>query len=259
MRLALIPPFSILHYTHLTDYQLMLPQLVGNEHYELTYKLHCKNPGTYVILDNGAAEGHQVTTWDLTNIAVEFDVDEIVIPDVIGDEGATREESIRFINELMAIDHNMLDDFEFMYVCQGQSIEEFVQSAAYANTLDFVRTIGVPRHALTTCRNKLARIFIANYLQQSKQFRKDIHFLGSNAVWAAEANYLSDNALCNQEHVRGMDTSMPFNYAYVGALLQREIEPVYRPEDYFELPSESFKISDLDHNTSILKKWARYR
>ena len=254
MRLALIPPISLLGTTFQTDYQLMLPQLVRNDEYARNFRLHCHDPQTYVILDNGAAEGYRATALELLHIAEDFEVDEIVLPDVIGNAEATLERSRAFLDQLAGKKRK----FNTMFVCQGKDLFEFVDSADEAARWPEVTTIGIPRHALRTCDDDQARISIANILQSTDRFKKQIHFLGASSRWPSEAAILSDPKHTKQTQVRGMDTSMPFNFAFRKMDLQDGIV-INRVADYFNLDERHFDAAFVQRQIYTFKTWARCR
>jgi hypothetical protein len=256
MKLALIPPISLLGATLQTDYQLMLPQLTTSPEYSTMYDNHCKNPRQFVILDNGEAEGYSSTPIELMQIANSYKVDEIVLPDVIGNMDETLERSRAFLDFAGTV--TTIKRFQYMFVCQGQDEFEFIESADIAARWPEVTTIGIPRHALVTCDSFDARKSIANILQASDRFDKRIHFLGANPISPREARFLADPDHTTQRCVRGMDTSMPFNYALAKAKMDDGVN-VGRAQDYFNLPASKFDGDLMQKHLDTYKYWARYR
>lgn len=254
MKLALIPPIELLDLTFQTNYQLMLPQLVDYEEYANTYRMHCADPKTYVILDNGAAEGYTPTDIELIQIANRFRVDEIVLPDVLTEMDETLQRSRAYLDFMGTV--STIQKFNTMFVCQGKDLFEFVESATEASRWPEVTAIGIPRHAIVTCDNELARSSIANILQTSERFTKQIHFLGASSAFPSEAAILSDPKRTVQRNVRGMDTSMPFNYAFKGLDLRDGIV-VDRASDYFDLRKKEFDDLVVNRQISTYKIWTR--
>lgn len=256
MRLALIPPLDLLDWTCQTDMQLMLPQLLGDERYRYTYRKHCEDPDQYVILDNGAAEEQQVAGYRLLDIAMEYDVDEIVIPDKIADYLRTIEMLEGYISFL--IDEKVGPDmFNFMFVAQGQNMREFQKSIEYALQHSYVTTIGLPRHAPTTTgiiniRHLLSRWFEKNHGNEGVK----IHLLGGSPYQPTELKNTPWPKI-----VRSHDTSSPFNFAYAGKVL-RLGNCVKRPVGYFGLAANDFMAARdsaegtcLEYNVQKLKEW----
>jgi hypothetical protein len=89
MELALIPPTPLLLLNDAHKYQLMLPHMLKDQEYASAYWDYCQDNNKYVILDNGAAEQSPYETKALLAIAKQFMVDEMVVPDVMGDWNET--------------------------------------------------------------------------------------------------------------------------------------------------------------------------
>lgn len=255
MKLALIPPMSLLSYTYKTDYQLMLPQLQSNARYSAVYKKHCSDQDTYVILDNGAAENVEMAIPVLANMASIYKVNELVIPDAMGDYEKNLERAHIFYEECVPPRNMPLLPFKLMFVVQGQTLMEVLKSGEWAASQPWIDTIGIPRHLLTTIGDNRIRIRVANILQGNGA-DKEIHFLGGSPLFPGEVGVLANPAMTNQAYVRGIDTSMPFNYAYAGSPVDRS-EVIHRPERYFDLESTSFDMLLTDYNVEYFIKSAR--
>lgn len=263
MKLALIPPYDLLQYTEESNYQLMLPQCVEeSERYANHYHKLCQDGDQFVILDNGAAEGVAFDWEKLIDIAYQFEVNEIVIPDTLGNKNETIEKAQMF-KQYFEVGHThcqwqFLRDFQFMFVVQGQNLDEVLESAAWAAEESWITTIGIPRHMIDTLELQTARIRIANEITKM-HVNKDIHFLGANGKAPGEMQSLATRATTNQAYVRGMDTSLPFNYAYkrygVGTKLEPAVRSLHRPDGYFNLPAEEFDPEILDHNVKVVFRY----
>ena len=254
MRLALIPPIELLDTTARTDMQLMLPHLIESDAYTYTYKKHCDDPDQFVILDNGEAEGERIGIDNLLDIAIDFGVDELVLPDVIMDADETQLKSataLNWIKRRFETD-GVAWDFSFMFVAQGKSYKEFIESAFWAASNSQIQTIGLPRHMIKTCNDPEARISLADTLQLSG---KAVHLLGGSPYYPNELDdYVWPSC------VRSTDTSAPFNYAYADrylAELQSGESYVKRPEMYFDLPVEQFDEDMTKQNIDQLIRWTQ--
>jgi hypothetical protein len=232
----------------------MLPHLVYDDQYAYAYKHHGNDPHQFVILDNGAAESEDVPLWTLCELVEEFCVDEVVIPDTIGNMLDTIEKAEYFIDmalhELPYRIRGVLESTAFMFVVQGQTMDEFRQSAAFAIEEVAIDTIGIPRHMLVmenggdgTNRYRLAQ-WIA------ERTDKPIHLLGGNPKFPCE---IRDNGHW-PESVRSTDTSSPFNFAFYNKKL-RHGNDCKRPDGYFDLPAEAFEPGTLTYNIRKLKEW----
>jgi hypothetical protein len=252
MKLALIPPVSLLDYTLVTDYQLMLPQLIGDERgsqsYNKTYQEHCHDTNTYVILDNGAAEGVNVAPEAFMYIARHWGVDEVVIPDAMGDGIKNVARAIEFMSRRIPQDR---ERFKFMFVLQGKNWSEFDMNIHWAVNVDWIDTIGIPRHAITTLKNKYARDTLTEKVADMTD--KQVHWLGANPEYPTELSEIPPRL---KKRIRSTDTSMPFNYAFYEQHLGAELEqPIKRPDNYFGLPRSQFNMGAVEYNVDKLLEW----
>lgn len=243
MKLALIPPISLLEYTDETFYQLMLPHLIESDVYTYVYRKHCEDPNQFVILDNGVAEAETVSWDQLTAIAVDFDVDEIVVPDVLGDSAATIAQAKTWVSEGYVDEY-----FQYMFVAQGSTYLEFLESIKWAMAQSWITTIGLPRHAIATCNDNRVRQALAMYVATFSQ-AKQVHLLGGAPSYPRELMDLSF-AAC----VRSTDTSAPFNFAYAGKGMTSR-EAIKRPDGYFDLDQTTFDHDQTNTNVQKLMEW----
>lgn len=246
--LALIPPLVLQeHYTRRHGFHLFLPQLM---HYEV-YKRYVKDaigPRSYTILDNGAFEGEvDITSMALMKMAIELGVDEVVVPDTLGDMAATIAKADEF-NDFLK--HNATSEHygkNYMGVVQGKTIEECWQCIEHFVDLGYVTTIGLPKHLVKTVQLD-TRIVLAKEILEELGDGFDIHFLGSSPLWLSEISHV-------HKTVRSMDTSMPFVQAYY----EKEIngnEGKERPDNYFKAGLHNFRHDLVKHNVEIMTKWA---
>lgn len=249
MKLALIPPIDLLEYTEETNLQLMLPHLLQrSERYRYIYKRHCEDPGEYVILDNGEAEG-VTPDWDyLWSLLREYQPDEFVIPDVIADMRKTidraKEWRYKFSSSIE------WSNRKYMFVIQGRTMEEFKESINWALQRDWIDVIGIPRHCIETLNMRDARwLLAANINRRSK---KPIHLLGAAAHFPDEMHRYDWAAIPT---VRSTDTSSPFNFAHKGMSLDGDHLTVRRPENYFHMDLDDFVMDVVDRNVQLLMEW----
>lgn len=246
MKIALIPPYCLLGKTQQTNYQLMLPQLITNAKYTNVFRSLCQDKKQFVILDNGAAEGEEIDARQLLDVAIRFKVNEVVIPDAIAEPEESVRRAFRFAEYAVPDRHFAPLPFTLMFVTQGKTITQAIDTAMWAAEQSWIDTIGIPRHMLTTTGDMFARISIANSIQ-SNGCKKQIHFLGANPVWPTEVKALADPTITNQTYVRGMDSSLPFNYAFSGNRLDTGLQ-CKRPKDYFQKPIEQFDTELVQEN-----------
>jgi hypothetical protein len=198
MKLALIPPIAMLSDTLTQDYHLLLPHLLENEDYATFYGGN--NEDDFYILDNGAAEGKEVDFGTLMEHADRLSVDELVIPDVLGDKERTLElfwQHIESFNDL---------ECDPMVVVQGETVMECDDFISQMVDYNRYMTLGIPRHLLKRTGDIAIRLKLAAYAR-GRGHSGRLHALGASNYWPTEVSSLSDMGMFN-----GMDTSMPYMY-----------------------------------------------
>ena len=249
MKLALIPPHQYVGHMFATNYHLLLPECMTNERYMgIAYEL-CHNPSHYVILDNGAAEGKLVGPEPLFTIADELQVNEIVIPDVLTDAMSTVEELHKFMR--YASDRPV--QYNYMFVCQGTTVDECLWTIDRAMFYSNINTIGIPKHLLQTLDDKQVRLKLVKEIMKHFGGRFELHLLGASPLWVGEAKVA---ATVFEDEIRGMDTSIPYYYGWHGEWITDEEVRCVRQEDYFnsELTAPGTERKLL-WNVNELLKW----
>jgi hypothetical protein len=251
VKLAIIPPLCWPYRFNESDdnYKLILPMHWNNQgHYEATMLNHRR--GGFTILDNGVAEGMGVPFKEIQDLARRYCVNEVVLPDVIGDAEATR----AAVEAIMAqMDHT---SWGYMGVVQGTSFAELRAMADFYGGLQGgwgVQCIGIPRHLLSTIGEEDIRYQLASYIR-SRDSRIGIHLLGTNPECMSELRHLGE--LFRSIGVRGVDTSAPFVYAqaHVASWIGGG-NTIKRPEDYFDLSRGDFDRAVLAQNLDTLVRW----
>lgn len=243
MKLALIPPYSQMITTVRTDYQLVLPEHLANKQYQEAY-ITARRNGDYLILDNGAAEGNLLSHGELRGMALGLMVNEIVVPDVLGNMDETLQLTKDFFR--FGVDHR----FKYMGVVQGKTFDECCACVeAYYETFGEITVLGIPRHLISTCDDDQVRSNLALYIRRTHPGYQ-VHLLGTNPEYIRE--------LKDKQHefhiagVRGVDTSAPYNYAYYAkSLLDGDI--ALRPDNYFDVSISQTQA--LNYNIELLKTW----
>lgn len=271
MKLALIPPLCRLRDMEQTDYQLILPQLVNSHVRYEDFVYHLKTRGDFLILDNGAAEGKIVEEDDLIDIAVELEVNELAVPDTLGDMVATLKQFIGFFErneETLAVNKFSTGGPNLGFVAQGNS---WVESISLVNTVmksdwsPYINTVYIPRLLVKESGNVRERIQVAEQIYKDYAGRLEIHMFGSAPEWPREA--MAVDTEC--PYVRGMDTSMPYNFAYQeprrpaqamggGASIWDATgsKPlIRRPEGYFTKSLDRFDLPLLEQNVRVMHTW----
>lgn len=244
MKLALIPPLTCIGAIGHTDYQLLLPQLVtSSSRYVKAYHRR-RREGDFMILDNGAAEGVETSPEELHKLAHHMMVNEIVIPDtLLGVEDT--------IAKARSFKEHASNKFRYMAVVQGTTLAECFECIREFAELEYIHTIGIPRHLITTLEQD-ARFRIVAYIHRLFAADFSIHLLGMNPKFPDEL--VAFGSIYRTYGVRGVDTSMPFSYATAGASLLEADKCIPRPENYFEAPS-SMSGELMYTNITLMKDW----
>lgn len=256
MKLAVIPPVSCLSEINDREVHLLLPQLYDRylpyEHFYMDLQKYMKPK--FFILDNGAAEGDLYHLPFLYELAEDFGhVDEIVIPDVMGDCQGT-------LAILKASDLRM--KYRHMYVAHGHSALEVLHGAKIAMRKPGVSTIGLPRCLFDTVYNNphgiRLRVELAcaiKRLAQRMGLETQVHLLGASPLWYAEARHA---AHCPA--IRSMDTSLPYVLASHGYRLDNKSLPkipqgLKRKDNYFDWNLTKWDLARARENVEHMDRW----
>lgn len=253
MKVALIPPRGLYQLAMQSRVHLTLPHLCNDVEYMGTY-LKAATRGDYIVLDNGEAEGQGIGGLRLRKMGMDFRAKEIVAPDTIGDADKTCDRIKNFFRNSTGATSSSVDEVvQYMAVVQGKSVKNLYRCADYFATFDKIKVIGIPRHLISTLEQPSIRIDFANWLLEMHGLRFQIHLLGTNPIWPQEVKFANKYA----PNIRSVDTSMPFNYAIHGVMLQDNTRNcIPRPENYFSADHSTTNKSIFMHNINKLLEWA---
>ena len=221
---------------------MALPHLLRNQKYLDFYRSRVELDD-FVIMDNGAAEGVTFGERHLHTLAEEFNPNEIVVPDVIGDVHATLDLAVRFAK------HAKADEYRYMFVLQGRTMQQLIyclDTVARSHWSEYISTIGVPRHVLKQAMDR--RCTLTEYfVQEGLEERFDLHYLGAGR-WMTEVIALADIGVG-----RGIDTSLPI---YMGLEELTLTSPyISRHPEYFDA---TYTNKYVDDNVRTYLQWAKY-
>lgn len=252
MKIALIPPkglegFALHSKFHLS---LPLPETMRNPNYVNVYQ-RAKRGGDYIVMDNGIAEAAKLLNSELIASAAILGADEFVLPDVIRDYRKTVERVKLFFTQYGA-QAKEVGLNKFMAVAQGTDRRQVTSSIKSFADIEQITCIGLPRHLLQTTGTTNIRIDIANWIKANFDDRFEIHLLGADAASRKEIRWAATYA----EHIRSIDSSLPFNYALAGYSLD-SVGTIVRPDAYFTRAWGTMANVELvKHNIQIFKRWA---
>ncbi len=244
MNVALIcPPHLLEKYGAMTNYHLVLPHLFRNQKYLDFYRTRRDD---FVILDNGAAEGYEFGAKHLLTLAAEAEVDEVVIPDTMGDANDTLAKAQYFARYAQP-------EYQYMFVLQGTTVEEVMfclNNLDNGTMFSYVTTIGIPRHFHQIDKN--FRFNLTEHLiKEAFNDKFYIHFLGASS-WMREAVVLAE-AVQYVENFRGIDTSMPIYMGLEGFHINDQFPWIPRPDNFFDRTDDNEKL--IRGNIEVYLDW----
>ena len=228
MKLASILPVKNIKHTFDGDYAMLLAHL--KDYYPENTNKNC-----YVIMDNSLIEKENaIDIIELYKAAKQCGADEIIIPDVLQDSLGTLMSLLKSYELLKEYTCDHID-IKLMAVCQGKTLEEFINCYTFLETCSYISTIGIPKIAETLHEN--GRPGLEDLWVDS---RKNIHLLGC---------YTSLNEIRNYKYpsrIRSIDTCIP-------ALLSQTSRNVWatRPDKTIDLIRD--EINDLNYHTMMLQ------
>jgi len=260
MKLAPIAPVDLLYTLERSNYQLMLPQLLRKERYAAFYAELCRDPEQYVILDNGAAEDEPFDFEALAVICQTMKPDELVLPDVYGDAAATLQLAVECFDWFAESDEwEQMSSVKLGVVLTGKSPAQAFELLEQLYDRGYVLDVVYMPRLLVQPNRLDARIDLAHRVQDLHSVMRrevPIHFLGTSPLWAAEIR----TAAKYVPFVRGVDTSMPFNYAWGRVDLKHDPrKQVSRPEYYFDLTFDDEQLALASLNLHTMQHWAAGR
>ena len=242
MHLALIPPNSMLQQISNQQVTLLLPYQLRM----LPAAFALEVPG-YRILDNGAAEGAMWSVGQLLELVDMYFIDELVLPDVMGDAEATR----KLIEEWAPIIREKRPELKLMAVCHGTSSSRLYENFQWMLYNKYIDTIGLPRilcHSLP----KRIRVTMLEWYRRETDMPKPIHCLGAYYGWPGEIIEIA-----RTEAARSMDSSLPFVTGLAGfKIMPDEQFVVRRPERYLHVVPSAHEEVLINDNCNVYRRWA---
>lgn len=253
-----------------SNYHLLLAQEFLNleetqRNAALTFWRTCIKNGHHVILDNGAYELGVAIDYDAyMQIAVELKPTEIVLPDILQDGEGSMRKTAAFLREYKKPLRRL--GIQSMAVVQANSSCD-IDMAFIADQLDYymsedVASIGIPKHfgdnrafGRVEFAARLGMLHGSRGLYRN-QF--EWHFLGLSCIPEVQE-------LPKFSWVRGLDSAVPFVYAFHGLKMQDHAnqfigKAAKRPNNFFDLSSLRGRVSLLNSNVAFCRDsfyWAR--
>lgn len=258
MLVASILPVANLERTIGKPYHMALAQFIGVDDAYTSFFQERVREGTFVIMDNGAAEGVQPTIQELIPKIQLLQPSEIVLPDTIYNKEVTLakgEEAIFVLSQ--AFDEGIIrSDAKIMAVPHGETLKEWI--ACMQEMLMWpIDTIGVSKFITPKYGDKARFKAVQAIVDTLKNTDRtiQIHLLG---CWEHPKEIGEVEFVYNEfgPTVRGTDSAIPYVYANMGKKIDEVFE---RPEYHMDFLTK-VKLTDeleelLTHN---IQKWEDY-
>lgn len=218
------------------DFGMILAHLLEKDLYDSNNLYMCR----HMIMDNGAYENSQVSRniIDLVNLVRKHKVivDEIVIPDVIGDYEATKKLYKDNYNDMFAY----RDDFQFMYVAHVNTIEQLREAIYMVNHEKYLRLVlGIPKHCAI---NRTSNEFV-NTLRMCEV---PVHFLGIKESF--------EELLPAKNVIRSCDSIQLSYIARDKSVQQKDLYKYKRTGEIIDLENDYINDTKIDLTRIVLNK-----
>lgn len=261
MQIAVISPIKYLDFCKHGDIDMCLAHLAleSKEYFDF-YKKQVTD-GRFVILDNGANEGNQISGKQLIDLAIDLKVSEVIAPDTFQDAADTNEK----LSVFCKVPHYAelkKRNIKIQAVVQGRNIVEAWQHFQFLENRQSVDTIGLgfkcydtTEFEHNTLSGMMSRIFLTNAIGHSS---KPVHLLGLyNPI---ELKYQK-----KYSWIRSNDSSAPIMLALKGFAYKEYLESMmytfHKPQahlDFYELNERNINFNDLAiANMQTIKEWAK--
>lgn len=205
----------------------------------------------YTILDNGAAEGTAYSWNALAVFTEQWDVDEVVLPDKLGDAEFSIANAID-AGKLAAPLINR--DIQLMAVAQGRTMAEIMKCIYAYSMMEHISVIGLPR-ILNQSFQATSRLRLAEAMAKDPDLHHlEVHCLGAYYPFPKEVQELAQ-----LPNVRSMDTSMPWVYGMAGLSLSNpgKADSLKRVDNYFEAELTHGQRRKCEQNVDTILSWAK--
>ena len=176
-KVAHIVPVSCLKMTSNNQYHMCLAHLVSNDEYRQFFADMAKS-GKFVLMDNGAAEGSQLSTDKLFEAYEKIQPTEIVLPDTLYEPGSTIEKARKFLSEM---DKRGVH-YRTMAVPQGRTLEEWEACARILVKDTRIDSIGVSKFLNIATQDRYVRFkacnILNNLIKEYGRYDLEVHLLG---------------------------------------------------------------------------------
>lgn len=252
-RIAHIVPQGSLDKIKKNGYQMCLANIVNVDSAYAEFYSEASRGDTYVLMDNGAAEGQQLNMEQLVACYERVMPDEIVLPDTLCDGKDTlrkSSEAIMYLNNVYGVQR----PFVFMGVPQGNNLQEWCACMEEMIQWPEIHSLGVSKFLQMQTQSEHIRYYavkcIENAIKKYQRYDIEVHLLGCSESPQVIADIAKDFSF-----VRGCDSAYGYICTQAGVRIYEdtkrpagEIDFVYG-KDYNEL---SDNLSALELAAGVL-------
>ncbi len=245
-KLAHIVPLNYFHLTASNTYHMCLAHLVKEDPNYRQFYRRCVQKGHYVLMDNGAAEGSQLSLEELAQCYEWVRPTEMVLRDSL----CNRAETFEKTKEMIEYFKEKGIKCKFMAVPQGQCINEWCDSAEELIQLPEVNTLGISKFLTIQTGEYWARYTAVDYVAYlRKEYGRlvEVHLLGCDSG-VQEV----DRIRKEYSFVRGCDTALAEIFTKAGKQLEYRSE---RPAAEIDFLGEPL---DITHQQLLLRNMNRF-
>jgi hypothetical protein len=248
-----IPKSLFLQHDLINDYPYLLAHLLLKEyHYDEEYARfykECVKRFNYSILDNSCFElGKPVEAEHLVNLANEYGVSHIVLPDAFRDFKGTVQLAEENLPKLIG-----KSGAQIFAVLQGKNMQEMLDCYDYYDRIPEIDIIGINFMRLPESDNA-SRLDFFRVLTKVRKITKKIHFLGCENPGEFKQYKLSE-----LQYVHSIDTSSPIingwknnRFAFNGL---EQPKPIEKLADNLDMVLTVENINNVGHNVRAFRNY----
>lgn len=247
-KIAQIVPVPHLEQIEDNHYHMCLAHLVENAKYAEFYR-NMASKGKFVLMDNGAAEGSQLSSDRLIKMYATINPTEIVLPDTLNDCVDTLRKTLSFVHD------NGHLPYRFMGVPQGKDFDEWCSCVEVMLREPRINSIGVSKFLNIATGREDIRFHACAYIQKvaralGRERDIEIHLLGCD-----EGPYLVGEIQKLFPMVRGCDSAFAFIATQAGETITEDTTRPVGEIDFIEgtVPCEELeaRMKEFENVTGV--------
>lgn len=181
-KVAHIVPVGSLSKTLEKGYHMCLANIVKkNKEYTEHFRNLAHDGKHWVLMDNGAAEGEQLSVEELIECYQVINPNEVVLPDTLLDSVDTLRKSKKALEQICDF-YDGAVPFTFMAVPQGKTLDEWEQCARVMIQWPEVKSIGISKFLQMETGETSARwdaaVALDKLIKEFKRYDVEVHLLG---------------------------------------------------------------------------------